>query len=664
MGNRTRRSGQSQDNRPAGNDPYAAGPVVQPLGENAWQAQQLAESQVDHVATAPILTDWDLPMGGTPEIPQYHVIMEQLAHRFAYTDDELHGAEMTALVSGLAGIGYRRVRVVESAETGFQAVLFEPILESAPVETGYQAELGFEGASEPAIEALHTVVAFRGTDNLEGLRDDADPTGIGTYQFAMHEADIRGLLAEANSLGHGPPDVTGHSLGGALAQLAAVSYGDMVRDIITFQSPGLNADEASSVDPEEHASTHYRMAGDLVSTAGDNVTTGEIVRFSQQGVDNPFAHMACPLAMLNARRHDHGENFVPGVYDVAEKENYLNQVELESGDHVDHQVVTPLSETVRSAVGTASSIDMWMASALWRELRPQLDAWAAEGVPVEEAVERARVQLMGMNTSVETQAFIQVRLTEQAERLYKQLVGETDWNTQVDGDSELSDWVSLLDSMMTDKESPRDLLEAVYKIGAFGKLELVFSESKYTPMQVVKRLAANSAQQPREFVQLMAGTSYQDELGAWWSQVEAALDKQETARGPESLQNSIAPKRDPTSGLSTDLEERVALQIEQREQRANQERLLAETREIFADGPQVPMAPSQSAAYTGELQQGLDHRDVPGVARTLEQIRAQFGNAGLDQLLRDHFTYRSFDDVAAGGMNVVAAALLNTSFQR
>jgi putative lipase involved disintegration of autophagic bodies len=43
--------------------------------------------------------------------------------------------------------------------------------------------------------------------------------------------------------------VTGHSLGGALAQLAAASYGDMIQDSITFQSPGLNAEEASTAEP-------------------------------------------------------------------------------------------------------------------------------------------------------------------------------------------------------------------------------------------------------------------------------------------------------------------------------------------------------------------------------------------------------------------------------
>jgi len=680
---------------------------VQPYGDNQWLAGQLTQEKVDNVRTPLIIDDPDRPMAGTQDIPQYHVIMEQLAHRFAYNNQNLNPEQMAKLDSGLAGIGYKRIRVIESSDTGFQAVLFEPVLESAPVKAGYKAELGLDGMSEPALEGLHTVVAFRGTCNLKGLLDDADPTGIGTYQFAMHEAEIRDLLAQANSLGHGRPDVTGHSLGGALAQLATASYGDMIQDIITFQSPGLNANEANSVDPEEHASTHYRMAGDIVPTAGDNVTSGQIVRFSQEespqtatevikranvphiSADNPLAHMACPLAQLNAHRHDHGDNFVPGVYDLAEKESHLQHVELQSGNHMDSQMVTPVSEVFRAGAGMLTSQDMWFASAAWRELRPRLDEWAAAGMPVEEAVARARTHLtetinpgldfmermggpasMASRSDPETQAYIRKQLIEQAEFLYKQLLGDnpwTEWAAQRNGEYGATEWASLIDRMMNDNGGWRDLLDALHRIRSFGMLESMFSESEHTPMQVVKALAASSARLPREFVQLMAGTPFEDELSVWWTTVEERLDMRDTSRAfeEESGQNGNTPKLD--GGLSTGLEERVANQIamaDQQKKRAEQKRLLAETKEMFARGTHVPMTPERTVEYTAELQQGLDHRDVPGVARTLEQISAQFGNAGLDQLLRDNFTVRSFDDVAAGGMNVVAAALLNTSFHR
>jgi pimeloyl-ACP methyl ester carboxylesterase len=638
-----------------------------PYGDNQWAAEQLTMEKRDNVAITPILADIGGPLANTQDIPQYHVIMEQLAHRFAYDDSNLNPEQMAKMDSGLAGIGYRRVRVVESGDTGFQAVLFEPILESAPVETGYKAELGWDGVSEPAIEQLHTVVAFRGTDmkNSKDFRDDVNGAGVGAFQFSMHEGEIRDLLAQASSLGHGPPDVTGHSLGGALAQRAAASYGSMIRDIITFQSPGLNAEDASSVDPEQHTSTHYRLAGDVVPTAGENVTSGEIVRFSQEGVDNPGAHSNFPLAQLNARRHDQGDNFVPGVYDLAEKESYLNGVERQSGNEMDEQMVSPVSEGFRLGLGFLTSQDMTEASRAWRDFRPSLDKWVVEGVPDEEVAARARAYLSETITLSSAQVVNQ--LVKQAESLYKQLQGDDpwiDWAARRNGDYSPTSWASVVGSMMEDKGRSKELLDALKQMAKFGMLESVFSESEYEPMEVVKMLAASSARLPYEFVQLMAGTTYADQLGEWWSGVESRLQVEETARvfEEESKEHVNTPKLDQSSGLATDFDEQVALQIEEWETLANQTRLLAKTKEIFAD--HVHMAPSESVEYTNELRQGLDDRDVQGVARTLEQISAQFGKAGLDRLLRENFTYRSFDDVAVGGMSVVAAALLNTSFQR
>jgi hypothetical protein len=79
--------------------------------------------------------------------------------------------------------------------------------------------------------------------------------------------------------------VTGHSLGGALAQLTAAMYPGLVGEVVTFQSPGIPSsivaslkthnDKANSRD--EIASTHYQVEGDLIDEIGRAHTPGIVV---------------------------------------------------------------------------------------------------------------------------------------------------------------------------------------------------------------------------------------------------------------------------------------------------------------------------------------------------------------------------------------------------
>ena len=85
----------------------------------------------------------------------------------------------------------------------------------------------------------------------------------------------------------GPVVVTGHSLGGALAQLAAAYFPSSVKRIVTFQSPAVDAAAADRVkqyndqkpDGEKITSTHFRAEGDIVHTAGEKLTSGDVYTF-------------------------------------------------------------------------------------------------------------------------------------------------------------------------------------------------------------------------------------------------------------------------------------------------------------------------------------------------------------------------------------------------
>lgn len=224
-----------------------------------------------------LTTDEEELLEKTADIPAYHVMMEQLAHTYAYGKGDMKTLEAW---------GYEITAEHEDKNSGFRVIGLTPIS---------------KGAKDPDGNPLKPVLAFRGTANSGGAKDDANEEGIGTFQFSRNEKEVQNVFAQAGS----PADVTGHSLGGALAQLAAARLGGLVSNIVTFQSPGISKAEASKIDPDKHKATHYRAGGDLVSDAGEAFAKGEVFSFDHKGPDSPLSHMTFPLAELNALRKKH-----------------------------------------------------------------------------------------------------------------------------------------------------------------------------------------------------------------------------------------------------------------------------------------------------------------------------------------------------------------------
>jgi hypothetical protein len=155
---------------------------------------------------------------------------------------------------------------------------------------GYEALPIIRGSREfvmrtfiPTRSGKAPIVAFRGTvpTKVKTIIADLDPTGIGMYQFNPNRALIEGQMAAAHS--HGPIISSGHSLGGALAQIAAANYPGMIDRIVTFQAPGVSAEMAKKIADynEEHPdqkieSSHHRVEGDLVPQGGEALTPGTI----------------------------------------------------------------------------------------------------------------------------------------------------------------------------------------------------------------------------------------------------------------------------------------------------------------------------------------------------------------------------------------------------
>ncbi|HEY0988527.1 MAG TPA: Mbeg1-like protein [Kofleriaceae bacterium] len=152
------------------------------------------------------------------------------------------------------------------------------------------------------------IVAFRGTvpSKVQTLIADLDPSGIGVYQFNPNRALIQAQMQAAAT--HGKVVSSGHSLGGALAQIAAATFPDLVERIVTFQAPGVSKETAQALEKynAEHPddaieSSHHRVKGDLVPMGGEALTPGVIHNHEMTGGNvfqrNPLAkHTALPLA--------------------------------------------------------------------------------------------------------------------------------------------------------------------------------------------------------------------------------------------------------------------------------------------------------------------------------------------------------------------------------
>ncbi|MFK7929141.1 MAG: alpha/beta hydrolase [Myxococcota bacterium] len=245
------------------------------LGAAAGALIGMADRGIDELRT-----DEKALLAKTANIPGYHVMLEQLAHTYAYGKGD---------AKTLEGWGYELNAEHEDKNSGLRVVGFKPKDPSA---------------TDPDGKPLKPVVAFRGTANGGGALDDANDQGIGTFQFSRNEKEIEMVFARQG----GASDVTGHSLGGALAQLAASRLGGFVGNIVTFQSPGINGAEAQRVDSEKHKATHYRAEGDLVSDSGEGFAKGEVFTFERKGLNSPLSHMTFPLAELNALRAKHDMN--------------------------------------------------------------------------------------------------------------------------------------------------------------------------------------------------------------------------------------------------------------------------------------------------------------------------------------------------------------------
>ncbi len=234
--------------------------------------------------------------------------------------------------------------VIEQLAHGMVAKELDGRDEAFLAANGYEAMPIIRGVHEfvmrtfvPTQAGKPPIVAFRGTvpTKIQTVIADLDPTGIGMYQFNPNRALIDAQMAAAAT--HGAIVSAGHSLGGALAQIAAAAFPDRVGRIVTFQAPGVSRETAKKIVDHNEAhpeqaieSSHHRVSGDLVPMGGEALTPGIIHNHKMTGGNvfqrNPLSkHTSMPLAQEEiAQGNDvpiHGERGSVATGDVTTEED-------------------------------------------------------------------------------------------------------------------------------------------------------------------------------------------------------------------------------------------------------------------------------------------------------------------------------------------------------
>jgi hypothetical protein len=178
-------------------------------------------------------------------------------------------------------LGYSVDQVFSDPKSDFQAVgltsneTFSLILTSANNATI---------ADSTAIGTIYDlgkapILASRGTATEQDIFSDANPNGVGFDQYRDNQSAVETWLKKVSQPENGGvifrPNLTGHSLGGALTQLIAYKYTGNLGKVVTFNSPGVNSSGAPKAGIT--STTHYITSSDIVSMAGSNYLPGSYV---------------------------------------------------------------------------------------------------------------------------------------------------------------------------------------------------------------------------------------------------------------------------------------------------------------------------------------------------------------------------------------------------
>jgi hypothetical protein len=261
----SRRSSESSDSLAFANS-AAKAPGKQPLTGQIPAGRAPVQLQAAEQAPAAPAAPEAAAQDAAAQITLEDVRYEFIAHNFGYKDT-LGSAEGALLRQW--GYQPQWASRINDAATGFFVGLLMPDSDHSD---------------------LTPILVFRGTEGGSDFGDiiaDLHPIAVGYNQFHDNRAFVQQLIAEAG----GAVNVTGHSLGGALAQHAAATFTGSVRQVFTYQAPAIQASAARDFAQQEQRPEvrHHIAAGDVVDNAGDAHLDGDFFRHDVGG--GPAAHV-------------------------------------------------------------------------------------------------------------------------------------------------------------------------------------------------------------------------------------------------------------------------------------------------------------------------------------------------------------------------------------
>ncbi len=214
-----------------------------------------------------------------------HVIYEAMAHKLSYQNSS---APREGEPGFEAGVGLSNHDLETLQSWGFEAP--GRANQANDAASGCQGTVFIPNMSV-GTEPSQPVLALAGTNPMELADAEADlDIGIGKSQFESCKPLLEELMEQAGA----PVVVTGHSLAGAHSQRMVCEYPQRVSEAVTFQSPGIGTHLSDCVqsgsgteDPSPTVS-HYQVASDIVSSAGEAKLPGPTTQFTADGMETPF----------------------------------------------------------------------------------------------------------------------------------------------------------------------------------------------------------------------------------------------------------------------------------------------------------------------------------------------------------------------------------------
>jgi hypothetical protein len=223
--------------------------------------------------------DYQSVLPPTESAPLNHEFLEVLAKNLVYQDWDNDAARLEGVLSQFRdkvnGFEYRLDQFNgASAIWGSNAPNF------------YAIGLVADGAPP--------ILVTRGTNDLTDWLSNINENGVGFDQFYNYRIAIDQWLNSLGSRGYSQAYITGHSLGGALAQWFASYYTSFrqqpLAGVVTYNAPGIS--KLIQKGGEEFGTsafrknlvddvTHYIANGDIVSLFGDDFIDGNISKFSR-----------------------------------------------------------------------------------------------------------------------------------------------------------------------------------------------------------------------------------------------------------------------------------------------------------------------------------------------------------------------------------------------